>query len=186
MKEPAHLNPANCALLAVDIQERLMPVISGGAEVAGNSARLLKAAKVMNIPVAATTQYAARIGELLPEIKAELGEVVPFDKMQFDCFADQVIRERVKGLGREVNTLIVCGVETHICIYQSVLGALREGYKVWVPADAVSSRTARNSEIGLARIRELGGTVGSTEMIIYDLLHRAGTPEFRELLPYLK
>ncbi len=186
MKEPAHLDPAKCALLVVDVQERLMPVIDGGEEVTRNSALLLKAARVMNIPVAATTQYSARIGELLPEIKAELGEVVPFDKMQFDCFADQVIRARVKKLGQEVNTLIICGVETHICIYQSVLGALREGYKVWVPADAVSSRSPCNRETGLARIRELGGTVGSTEMIIYDLLHRAGTSQFKELLPYLK
>jgi nicotinamidase-related amidase len=186
MQEPAHLNPENCALMVVDIQERLMPVINGGEQVAKNSALLLKAAKVMNIPVVATTQYTARIGEMLPEIKAGLGGVVPFDKMQFDCFADQVLRDKIKELPRKINTLVICGVETHICIYQSVLGALREGYRVWVPADAVSSRSVQNHEIGLARIRELGGTVGSTEMIIYDLLHRAGTPEFKELLPFLK
>lgn len=186
MEELAHLKPANCALLVVDIQERLMPVIAGREDVVKNSALLLKTAKIMKMPVLATTQYAARIGALLPEIRAELGEADPFDKMQFDCFADQVIREKVTELHRDVNTLIICGVETHICIYQSVLGALREGYNVWVPADAVSSRAVRNYETGLARINELGGTVGNTEMIIYDLLHQAGTPEFKELLPFLK
>ena len=77
-------------------------------------------------------------------------------------------------------------METHICIYQTVLGALKEGYKVWVPADAVSSRVPLNYQTGLARIKELGATVGNTEMIIYDLLHRAGTPEFKELLVHLK
>jgi nicotinamidase-related amidase len=186
MEEPAHLQAGSCALMVVDIQERLMPVISGREEVARNSALLMKAARVMKIPVVATTQYAARIGELLPAVKAELGDVVPFDKLEFDCFANQVIKKKVKSLPQEINTLIICGVETHICVYQTVLGALQEGYRVWVPADAVSSRTVGNYETGLARIKELGAVVGNTEMIIYELLHRAGTPEFKELLPHLK
>lgn len=186
MDEPAHLRPEDCALLVVDIQERLMPVIEGREEVARNSALLMKAAAVLKMPVLATTQYVARIGELLPEIKEGLAGVVPLDKMEFDCFANQAIKEKAKELPKRINTLILCGVETHICIYQTVLGALKEGYKVWVPADAVSSRSPCNYQTGLARIKELGATVGTTEMIIYDLLHRAGTPEFKELLPYLK
>ena len=186
MKELAHLQPKNCALLVVDIQERLMPVISGREEVVRNSALLMKAARVMNIPIMATTQYAARIGDLLPEITAELGEVIPLDKMEFDCFANQLVSEKVRELPKEINTLIVCGVETHICVYQTVLGGLKAGYRVWVPADGVSSRVVGNYESGLARIKELGATVGNTEMIIYDLLHRAGTAEFKELLPHLK
>jgi nicotinamidase-related amidase len=186
MENLAHLRPESCALMVVDIQARLMPVINGREEVTRNSALLMKAAEVMKIPIVATTQYAARIGELLPEVQVELGGVVPLDKMEFDCFANQTIKERIKQLPREINTLIICGVETHICIYQTVLGALQSGYRVWVPADAVSSRTVRNYETGLARIKELGATVGNTEMIIYELLHRAGTPEFKELLPFLK
>jgi len=163
-----------------------MPVISGGANVTRNSSLLMKAARVLKIPVVATTQYAARIGDLLPEVMDELDGVVPLDKMEFGCFANQIIKEKLNGLPRDVNTLIICGVETHICIYQTVLGALRDGYRVWVPADAVSSRAVTNHETGLARIKEIGATVGNTEMIIYELLHKAGTPEFKELLPYLK
>ena len=186
MEELAHLRPEDCALLVVDIQERLMPVISGREGVVRNSVLLMKAAGVMNIPILATTQYSARIGDLLPEITAELGGVTPFDKMEFDCFANQLISEKVKELPKETNTLIVCGVETHICIYQTVLGALKAGYRVWVPVDAVSSRAVVNYESGLARIKEIGAIVANTEMIIYDLLHRAGTAEFKALLPYLK
>lgn len=186
MEELAHLRPESCALLVVDIQERLMPVINGREEVTRNTVLLLKAAEVMQIPVVATTQYAARIGALLPEVQAELGDVMPLDKMEFDCFANQAIKARIKELPRKVNTLIICGVETHICIYQTVLGGLQAGYRVLVPADAVSSRVVGNYETGLARIKELGATVGNTEMIIYELLHRAGTPEFKELLPFLK
>jgi nicotinamidase-related amidase len=126
MEEPAHLQAGSCALMVVDIQERLMPVISGREEVARNSALLMKAARVMKIPVVATTQYAARIGELLPAVKAELGDVVPFDKLEFDCFANQVIKKKVKSLPQEINTLIICGVETHICVYQTVLGPCRK------------------------------------------------------------
>lgn len=186
MEELVHLRPEVCALLVVDIQTRLMPVITGREAVTRNSALLIKAAEVLKIPVIATTQYGEKIGELLPEVMAELGGVEPLDKMEFDCFANQAINEKVKALPRRINTLLICGVETHICIYQTVLGAIKEGYRVWVPADAVSSRAVLNYETGLARIKELGAIVTNTEMVIYELLHRAGTPEFKELLPYLK
>jgi len=170
----------------VDIQDRLMRVIHGREMVNRNSALLVKAAKVLKIPVIATTQYAARIGALVPEVTEELGSVTPYDKMEFDCMANTIIRDKVKTLPGKIDTLVICGVETHICIYQSVLGALKDGYRVWVPADAVSSRTELNYQTGLERIREIGAIVGNTEMIIYELLHKAGTPEFKELLPYLK
>jgi len=181
-----HLKPANCALLVVDIQENLMRVIDGAEEVTRNTALLQKAANVLDVPQIATTQYVARIGPLLPEVTAELNGVTPLDKVEFDCFGNQGISEAVKGLPTKINTLIICGVETHICIYQTVLGALLAGYRVLVPADAVSSRNPRNREIGIARIREMGAVVASAEMIIYEWLHEAGTPEFKTMLPFLK
>jgi nicotinamidase-related amidase len=177
--------PQKCALMVVDIQERLMPVIAEKEQVLKNSILLIKTARTLHIPVIATTQYVARIGELLPGITAELEET-PLDKMEFGCFANPNIRAAVKALPAEIDSLIVCGVETHICIYQTVLGGLMEGYKVWVPADAVSSRAPLNYHTGLERIKEIGGIVGNTELIIYELLGKAGTPEFKELLPYLK
>lgn len=181
-----HLEPEKCALLVVDIQENLMKVIHGREEVARKSALLIKAARVLDIPIVATTQYAVRIGPLVPEVMAELSGVKPLDKMEFSCFANAEIQKEVKSLPAKVNTLIVCGVETHICIYQTVLGGLLSGYRMWVPGDAVSSRDPRNYESGLARMREMGAVIANTEMIIYDLLHKAGTPVFKELLPFLK
>lgn len=186
MRVPEILAPERCALMVVDIQARLMPVISGRDEVVKNAVLLLKTARALKMDIIATTQYAARIGELLPEIQAELSGVTPLDKLHFNCFANPGIQARVKALPMPVNTLIVCGVETHICIYQTVAGALRDGYRVVVPADAVSSRTVKNYKLGLARLRELGAVVASTEMVIYELLGQAGTPEFKELLPFLK
>jgi len=181
-----YLSPSSSAFMIVDIQDRLMPVIEGREQVVKNAALLLKAAKVMKMPVLATTQYVARIGELLPEIKAELDGIRPVDKMEFGGFNNKDVKRAVDHLPREVDTLIIFGVETHICIYQTVIGALMAGYKVWVPADAVSSRTRHNHRTGLNRIREIGGVVANTELIIYELLHKAGTEEFKALLPFLK
>ena len=186
MRVPELLAPERCALLVVDIQERLMPVISGRDQVVKNSVLLLKAAQTLKMEVVATSQYVARIGALLPEIQAELAGIEVLDKLHFSCFADAAISARIKALPPVINTLIVCGVETHICIYQTVAGALRDGYRVVVAADAVSSRTVKTPKLGLTRLRELGAVVAPTEMVIYELLGQAGTPEFKELLPFLK
>lgn len=180
------LDPKQCALLVVDIQERLMPVIEGRDRVVKNSQLLIKTARSLHMPIIATTQYAARIGPLLQQITEELGDIVPVDKMEFGCFANDNFKKAIQGLSPEITTFLVCGVETHICIYQTVLGGLISGYKMLVSSDSVSSRTGHNYSNGLDRIREVGGTVASTEMIIYELLGKAGTPEFKALLPFLK
>jgi nicotinamidase-related amidase len=186
MAELTPLSPGKCALMVVDIQDRLMRVINEKERVIKNASLLVKAANVLNIPVVATTQYVEKIGEILPEVSGDLNDVIPMDKMEFNCFANADISGAVKGLGNGINTLLICGVETHICVYQTVQGALNAGYKVWVPADAVSSRVEENYLTGLARISEMGATVANTEMIIYELLHMAGTAEFKEMLPHLK
>ena len=180
------LAPEQCALLVVDIQERMMQAIGARDEVVRNAALLMKAANILQVPVLATTQYVARIGASLPEIQAELGSVIPLDKLEFGCFDNGPIVEAAKSLSREINTIIVCGVETHICIYQTVAGGLLQGYRMWVPADAVASRVDKNHQTGLARISEIGGIVANTEMIIYEWLHKAGTPAFKAILPYIK
>ena len=180
------LSAARCALLVVDIQERLMPVIEKSEQVEKNSKTLIKAARTLQMPVVASTQYALRIGEILPGIQAELGEVVSIDKMEFNCFANENFRDALHSLPKEIDTFVICGVETHICIYQTVLGGLMAGFNMWVASDAVSSRNSFNYRDGLARIEKIGGVVGSSELIIYELLTKAGTPEFKALLPSLK
>jgi len=181
-----YLNPSQCALLVIDAQERLMPVIDERDRVVKNSVLLIKTAKTLNIPIVPTTQYVDKIGKLLPEITEELGPLTPTDKMEFSCFNNDDVITVINSLDSDIDTLIVCGVETHICIYQTVVGALIHGFSVWVPADAVSSRTKENYQTGLDRIREIGGIIANTELVIYELLQRAGTPEFKQLLPFLK
>ncbi|MBU0673099.1 MAG: isochorismatase family protein [Proteobacteria bacterium] len=186
MKSNQFIQPDNTALLVVDIQERLMRVIHDREMVAKNAALLIKTASVLKLPQLATTQYAEKIGPLIPEVLAELGPIPVDDKLEFNALANPAIGQRIKSLPSSVDTLVICGVETHICIYQTVVGALSMGYDVRVVADAVSSRDKRNRKIGLARIREVGAVIVSTEMIIYELLGRAGTPHFKALLPFMK
>ena len=179
------LQADQCGLLVVDIQERMMPVITGREEVVKNSVLLLKTARQLALPVVVTGQNIARIGDCLPEIRQEIGDQPLLDKMEFDCFANEEISAVIKQFS-QVRCWIVVGVETHICIYQTVMGGLRQGLKMYVPADAVSSRAEKNVQTGLARIAELGGTIVNTEMVIYELLERAGTDDFKALLPYVK
>ncbi|MDZ7642585.1 MAG: isochorismatase family protein [Desulfurivibrio sp.] len=186
MTQLYHLEPDRCALLVVDIQENLMKVIHGREEVARNTALLIKAARTLEVPVLATTQYVERIGDFVPEVKAELAGISPVDKLEFGCFNNPAARQQVDNLGAAVDTLIICGVETHICVYQTALGGLLAGYRVWVPADAVSSRLEKNYRSGLERLRQMGAVVANAEMIIYDWLQKAGTPAFKQLLPLLK
>ena len=185
MAKNKRLDPARTGLLVVDIQERMMRVIPEKDEVVKNSVLLLKAANILKMPIVATTQYVARIGELLPEISVEMADVTPLDKLEFGCFDNEAALKEIQS-HTSVDTWIACGVETHICMYQTVLGGLREGYTMWIPADAVNSRTQKNYQTGLDRIRQIGGAVGNTEMIIYELLHKAGTPEFKAMLPFVK
>lgn len=154
--------------------------------VANNIALMIRLAKTMGFPVFANTQYKKGIGPIVPVLR-ELLEGVPCpDKVCFNGFADGAVRKAMRSLPTEVDTLLVCGVETHICIYQTVIGALQAGFTVWVVADAVSSRSPVNDRLGQARLRELGAVLAPAEMIVYELLQRAGTETFKTMLPHLK
>jgi len=104
----------------------------------------------------------------------------------FSCFGSEAFCGLLKRLPGQRTTVLLCGMETHICVMQTALGALREGYLVHVAADAVSSRTELNWRLGLNRIQAAGAILSSTEMMIYELLRQSGAPAFKELLPFLK
>ena len=188
------LDPGECAVIVIDIQEKLLPPIFERERVVRNSQLLIRAAGILNIPTIATTQYAKGLGETVPEVKSLLPND-PIDKQMFSCFGSDAFCSLLKGapnlspglrvLGRR-NTLLLCGMESHICVAQTALAALREGHLVHVASDAVSSRTEWNWKIGLDRMRAAGAVISSTEMIIYELLRSSGTEEFKKMLAYLR
>lgn len=179
------MSPDRAMLLAVDLQEKLLPAIAGHERVLRNSLLLLRLAGILHIPVVITTQYARGLGPTVPAVLAAAPGVPPLDKLSFGCFRDEGFRERLAGLsGRD--QLVVAGIEAHICVTQTVLGALDQGYAVHVASDAVGSRTEENCRVGLARMERAGAVLSSAEMAIYELLGRSGSDAFRQMLPYLK
>jgi len=180
------LSADQAALVVVDIQEKLLPPIHQKEQLVRNSQLLLRLAGILKIPVVATTQYAKGLGKTVPEIASLLPPDEPIDKLQFGCFASPEFRSALKALPGRRNTVLLCGMETHICVMQTALGALEQGYLVHVASDAVGSRSEWNWKIGLERMRAAGALISSTEMIIYELLGGSGTAEFKQMLQYLK
>ncbi|HEB68633.1 MAG TPA: isochorismatase family protein [Desulfobulbus sp.] len=180
------LIPEQCCLYVVDPQERLMAHIHASARVVKNIGLMIRLAGTFSLPILANTQYKKGVGPIVPELDTLLTGVPCPDKVEFNGLANAEVRQELDRLSPAVDTLLICGVETHICIYQTAMGALDAGYRVRVVADAVSSRTPDNDRLGQARLREIGAVLQPAEMIIYELLQQAGTPEFKAMLPYLK
>ena len=180
------LEPDQCALIVVDIQEKLLPPIWEKDRLVRNAQLLIRLAGILKIPALVTTQYNKGLGNTVPEVASLLPDTPTVDKLMFSCFGSEVFCSLLKRLPGQRTTVLLCGMETHICVMQTALGALREGYLVHVASDAVSSRTELNWRIGLERMRAAGAILSSTEMMIYELLRSSGAPAFKELLPYLK
>jgi nicotinamidase-related amidase len=180
------LDAEQCALIVIDIQEKLLPPIFHKEELVRNSKLLVRAADVLKLPTVMSTQYAKGLGKTVPEIASLLPETEAIDKDQFSCFGSEAFCTLLKRLPGKRNTLLLCGMESHICVTQTALSALREGYLVHVASDAVSSRTEWNWKIGLERMRAAGAVISSTEMMIYELMRSSSSPAFKQMLPHLK
>ncbi len=180
------LDAERCALLVVDIQEKLLPPIFQKEQLVRNSKLLIRAADVLKIPAIVSTQYAKGLGKTVPEVASLLPESAAIDKDQFSCFGSEAFCMLLKRLPGNRNTLLLCGMESHICVTQTALAALREGYLVHVASDAVSSRTEWNWKIGLERMRAAGAVISSTEMMIYELMRSSSSAAFKAMLPHLK
>jgi nicotinamidase-related amidase len=180
------LEAEQCVLLVIDIQEKLLPPIFQKEVLVHNAQLLIRAAGILKISALVSTQYSKGLGCTVPEVASLLPGTEPIDKTLFSCFGSDVFCSALKRLPGQRNTLLLCGMESHICVMQTALAALREGYLVHVASDAVSSRTEWNWKIGLDRMRAAGAVISSTEMMIYELMRASSTTAFKELLPHLK
>lgn len=180
------LDAAQCALVVIDIQEKLLPAVLNREELVRNSRTLIRLATVLEIPVLMTEQYPRGLGTTVPEITELLPRTKAIDKMEFGCFGGDTFRTTLRDLPGHRTTLLLCGMESHICVMQTALGALENGYMVHVAADAIGSRTDLNWRLGLERMESAGCVISSTEMMMYELLRRSGTAAFKEMLMYIK
>jgi nicotinamidase-related amidase len=186
------LSRQRAALLVVDIQERLLPAMPADAlaSVMRNAAILITAADQLGLPIVVSQQYPKGLGATARPIEDALAGVRGvhrFDKLEFSAAAAPAFAQLAApgtGVGRD--QWIVCGMESHVCVYQTVRDLAARGCDVHVCADAVCSRTAANREIGLGLMARAGAVISSTEVCVFDLLGRAGSDEFRALSKVIK
>jgi nicotinamidase-related amidase len=175
---------AESGLIVVDIQERLLPAIHQKERVVENSVRLIQGAGVLKVPVFATEQYRKGLGATVPEVAAALAGGAPIEKVAFSACGAPGFLDALKA--RHVSDAILCGIEAHVCVAQTGLDLLDAGLRVFVVADAVSSRTPENHRLGLERLRDCGAALVSTEMVLFELLEEAGTEEFKQILALVR
>lgn len=177
------LDRKTAAVLAVDIQERLAAVTWGYERLEKYAKAMILAARELGLPVLATEQYPKGIGPTMPAIR-ELLPSAPIAKVHFSCCADATFAKALAETGRK--QVIVVGMETHVCVFQTVRDLMAQGCEVHVCADAVSSRTEEHRRVALELMRQGGVFVTSTETAIFDLLHQAGTAEFKRVSAFVK
>ena len=172
---------ARPVLTIVDVQERLFNAMDAERrdDMVANVKILASAARRLDVPVLMTEQYPKGLGRTLPEVKALLPDVTPFEKTAFSCADAEGFMDRVRALGAD--HVILSGIEAHVCVLLTGLDLLGRGLRVSVVADAVCSRRAANLEIGLGQARQAGAVITATETVVFQLLGRADSDAFREL-----
>ncbi len=178
------MNRGTSALLVVDIQERLLPAIHEKERVLEKAVRLVRGAQVLGVPTWITEQYRKGIGPTVPEVAQAAAGILPIDKITFSACGAPGLLDQLRDRG--VRDVVLCGIEAHVCVCQSVLDLAAAGYQPVLVADATSSRTPENHRLGVERMRQAGAVLVSTEMVLFEWLERAGTPEFKQILELVK
>ncbi|MDD2885508.1 MAG: hydrolase [Dechloromonas sp.] len=175
---------AQSLLLVIDLQEKLAPAIHAGAEIIANSVRLLSAARQLAVPAFVSEHYVRGLGPSVEAIRLAAVDAHFFAKTHFSCAAEPGVLNHLRQSHRP--QIIVTGSEAHVCVLQSALGLQAAGFDVFLVRDAASSRTADNRQAAFDRLRAAGIHIVTTEMVLFEWLHQAGTDEFRQLLPLIK
>jgi nicotinamidase-related amidase len=178
------LDRASTGLLVIDVQEKLMEVMGQKQRVTDNIFKLLHLSALFELPVILTEQYPEWLGRTLSEIRESLPAYEPISKLHFDCCDVDAFSNRLDSEG--LSNIIITGVESHICVFQTCVSILEKGYCVHVPQDAVGSRTDENWRVGLGLMDKAGALITSTETIIYQVLKKAGTKEFKKMLKIVR
>lgn len=171
-------------LLLVDLQEKLAPAIFDSERVIANSVRLLEGARQLGVPAFVSEQYVRGLGPSVAAIRSAAVDAHFFEKTHFSCAAEPGVIDLLRAARRP--QVILTGTETHVCVLQTAIGLLGAGFEVFLVADAASSRTPENRSAAIERMRAAGIQIVTSEMVLFEWLHAAGTDEFRRLLPLIK
>ena len=179
-RSPELMSRGDTALVVVDVQEKLVPAIDQNARVVWNVRRLIDGANVLGLPVAATEQYPKGLGPTIAELAERLGSAP--SKLTFSCGGCPeffLVLEQWRERG--VHKILVCGMETHVCVQQTVLDLLADAWRVYVATDAVGSRFEVDYRTALGRMDSAGATLTTTEAALFEWCEVAGTPEFKQI-----
>lgn len=175
----------NTALIVIDVQGKLAQLMHQKEDLFANLEKIIKGIQVLEIPIVWTEQVPEKLGQTTPEIAQLLANTAePIAKSSFSCCGHPPFMDALKPLNRK--QVLLTGIETHVCVYQTALDLLKLGYEVQVVTDAVSSRASENKQIGLERMNEAGATLTSTEMALFELLRVAEGPQFKEITKIVK
>lgn len=175
---------ADSLLLVVDIQQKLAPAIHDSERVTANSVRLLEGARQLGVPAFVSEQYVKGLGPSLEAIRSAAVDARFFEKTHFSCAAEPGVIDLLRAAKRP--QVLLTGTETHVCVLQTAFGLLAAGFEVYLVADAASSRTPANHNAAIERLRAGGVHIVTSEMVLFEWLHQAGTADFRQLLPLIK
>jgi nicotinamidase-related amidase len=184
MKGIIRIERTGTGLVVVDIQERLLPSIFEQEKLIQTCLRLLKGAEILGIPIFATEQYRKGLGATSPEIAGAIKGFAPLEKVTFSACGAEGFLDNLKA--KSIKNVILCGMESHICVLQTCLDLLEHNLGVFVVADAISARNAENSRLALQRMHDAGAVIASTEMVLFELLGRARTEEFKQVQALVK
>ena len=178
------LGHESAVLIVIDIQGNLFEAMQSKEELLANALKVIKGAKIFNLPIIVTEQIPEKLGLTLPIIAQELIDSATISKESFSCWGDSQFKEKIESFGRK--EVIILGIECHVCVYQTTTDLIHNGYDVHVVADAVSSRTKENSDIGIEAMKNSGAHIVSTEMLLFELLRSAGDTKFKEIYKLVK
>jgi len=171
-------------LAVIDVQEKFRPVIFEWDRMLENTVKLIKGFHIMGIPILVTEQYPKGLGETITEVKEALGNFNPIEKTSFSCVKESGFIDELKR--SDAKHIVLCGIESHICLLNTTLDLIKEGYEVHYVVDAVSSRKKKDYDIAVERVRQAGAFLASTEMILFQLLKDAKSDEFKDIQKIVK
>jgi len=183
-RNPKILVRQKSALIIIDIQERILKVMQNFNFVVENTIKLIEGMKILDVPIYFTEQYPKGLGPTESRIRNALAGLDAIQKMSFSCSGAGDLFEQLKNRGAE--QIIVCGIESHVCVQQTVLDLLHNGFQVNIPADAVSSRKNIDYSTALDRMQANGAEITTTESILFELLNVCGTDEFKAVSKLVK
>jgi nicotinamidase-related amidase len=172
------------ALVVIDVQEKLFTHMAEKQKLMENLVKLIQFAGIMKIPIIVTEQYPKGLGQTITEVKKLVSYVTPVEKVEFSCFDSAKFKEALAKL--KAKTLIIVGIEAHICVTQTALDGKQSGYRICIVEDAVSSRNLNDKATAIKRMQQNGVTIVTSEMLIYEILRKAGTSEFKQTLKLVK